>query len=559
MKELISTISKKEWKFVLWFSLAIIFITSLPYAYAYFNAPAGTFYNGLHSLSAGDVPVYYSYINQVRDGEFFIKNLLTSEPQDVGIFNVWWSLVGLFASAFKLSNILAFQLSRILMIPIFMVVAYVFLANFFVEEFKRKVALFFIIFSSGVGFYFAIPIHALNLPLLSDAVTGIEIYQWPIDLWITEAVIFSALFHTSHFIASITLTLLIFLLFIFSFKKNKFSYAIWAGLLSLFYFNFHPYYLPTIFGTVGFYLLLLMIQRGKFLWSQAGYLVTAFIISLPSVFYHIWLIGSSPVIAQRALQNITTISPLLFVLIGYGFLIPGFILGLYFLIKNKKFNNNYLFLLIWLGVNVVLIYSPFPFHSRYTQGIQLILAIFSVSGLFASYNFLKNKLSKSKFDFWLNNPTLIVMLFVLLFSPSIIFSVGRDFNLFSNQNQNITYMPNDFYKATNYLSKQPLGQVVLAGDISSKFIPSMSKQFVYAGHGHETLYHASKLARLLNFYEDNNNLESKKRFLANEKINYVLFGEYEKELGGFNPSSVDFLELVFDSTEVKLYKVVATE
>lgn len=553
MKELISTISRREWQFVAWLALAVILITTLPYLYGLAVAPAGTTYNGLHTLSPGDVPVYYSYINQAKNGQWLAKDLFTSEVQTLGVFNIWWSGVGVMAKVFNLSAPLAFQISRILLIPIFFIIAYLWLAYFFKEALKRQVALVFLAFSSGLGFYFAAPTNLLNL---SDN----GIYKWPIDLWITEAVTFNALFQTSHFIASITLTLIIFLFFLLAFDKNKLSYAIWAGALSLFYFNFHPYYLPVIFGVPILYLFILMLEEKKFLWNKAGYLILAWLISLPSIIYHVWLLMSSPVIAQRALQNVTTISPLIFVLIGYGWLWLGLALGLYFLIKNSKMQRKHLFLLLWLGLNIFLIYSPFPFHSRYTQGLHVILIIFTVIGLFSLFEYLKNKLTSKKFNFWINNPALMLVLFVMFFMTSIFYVIGRDVYLFNqSQNekvQNIFYLPNDFVAVSEYLSHQPQGRVILAADIPAKFIPSLSGQNVFVAHAHETLFYQSKIIYALMFYADNKNSNFKQKFLADNSIDYVLFSQYEKELGIFNPSSADFLQLAFDSPEVKLYQVV---
>jgi len=116
-------------------------------------------------------------------------------------------------------------------------------------------------------------------------------------------------------------------------------------------------------------------------------------------------------------------------------------------------------------------------------------------------------------------------------------------------------LPQDFKKAAEYLSIADPG-IVLAADIPSKFIPGYSGQSVYAAHAHETLFYRSKIVYVLMFYADNNNSDFKQQFLVDNNIKYVLFSEYEKKLGSFDPSSVDFLSLVVDSPEAKLYQVV---
>lgn len=552
MRELIKSISKKEWWFVVIMATVMIVLTGIPYLYGWLAAPPDTIYNGLHALSPGDIPIYYSYINQIKEGNILVKNLFTSEPQTIGTFNVWWFWLGAITKLLNLPIILTFQLSRIIMIPIFLLVAYIFISFFIDKKIKREICLIFLLFSAGVGFYFAGAIDQINIQYT-------PYYFWPIDLWLTEAIIFNVLYQSSHFIASITLTLLMFLLTILAFEKQKLSYAIVSGILGLFYFNFHPYYFPVIFGTLGLYLFVLMLQTKKILWRSAGYLITVLVISLPSIIYHFWLIQKSPVIAQRALQNVTHISPVIFVIIGYGFLWFGFLLGLFFLIKERKLNNRFIFLLIWLAVNLILIYSPFPFHSRYTQGLHFILVVFTVIGLFALRNYLKIKLPANIFNFWVNNPTLLVLLFFVLFSMASLYSLARDIYYFTykpGQAKIDLYLPNDVVGAIKWLSHQPRSKVILAADIPSKFIPGFSGQTVYLAHGHETLFYSSKFIYLVWFFEDNEYDRFKHQFLIKQGIDYIFYTDYEKGLGSFNPASKDYLKLVFDLPQAQIYQVV---
>ena len=535
-------------------AVVMIIITGVPYLFGYLSAPEGTEYNGLHALSPGDIPVYYSYINQVKEGDFFVKNLFTSEPQGSGTFNVWWFWVGLLAKVFNLSLVIVFQLSRLLMIPVFLAIAYLFISFFIIEKLKRKICLLFLLFSGGLGAYFAAGIDQLNIK------DGIR-YPWPIDLWLTEAVTFNTLYQTSHFIASIVFTFLIFLFILLAFEKNKSSYVIVSGLLALVYFNFHPYYVPVIYGVAGLYLFILILQARKILWHKIGYLMILVLLSLPSIIYHFVIIKQNPVIAQRAAQNITYISPVFFVIIGYGFLWLGLILGLVFLLKNKKFNNRFVFLLTWLVVNLALIYSPFPFHSRYTQGIHFILVVFTVIGLFGFYDYLKTKLKPKIFDFWVNNVTLWIILFIFLFGTTSAYMLVRDFYYFSQKPGNIKtslYLPKDFTTATQWLSVQQKPSLVLSSALTSSFIPAFSGQPVYVAHGHETLFFYSKIIHLAYLFQDNNEALDKIKhdFLLKENIDFILYSDYEKELGSFIPAQKNYLQLVFDSPQVQVYQVV---
>src|SRR3989338_4830610 len=550
MKALLKTITTSEWRFVCWLTLAVLALTGLPYLYGSWSAPAGTTYDGLHALAPGDVPVYYSYLYQIKAGEVLVKDLFTDEPQPLGTFNVWWFLVGTVARWLNLSPPLAFQLSRLLMIPVFTAVAYVFLSYIFSERAQRQLALVFLLFSSGLGVYAA---GLLKVASVTDA----ETYRWPIDLWITEAVTFNALYQTPHFIASLTLMLLIFLLTLLAWERHRVSYAVVGGLLALFYFNFHPYYWPVIFGVLGLYLAIKTWQAKKILWWQAGYLGLVFLISLPSIAYHVWLLSSSPVIGQRALQNVTAISPWPFVLIGYGLLWPGLIVGVFYAWKKQHMNHQLQFLLVWFVVAVALIYSPLPFHSRYTQGLHVVLVTFTVVGLSGIWDDCRLRLTPGRFDFWFRNPTLWLLLFLGFFGASNLYSVARDLYYFSAKPavvEPIFYLPNDAVVAMSWLGGQPAG-TVLAAEIPSKFLPGFSGHVVYAAHDDETLYFEAKQPLVFWFYADNKNDQAKQRFLLDRQISYVFYSAYERELGSFNPAGKDYLELVFDTPTAQIYRV----
>jgi hypothetical protein len=351
----------------------------------------------------------------------------------------------------------------------------------------------------------------------------------------------------------------IFLLMILAFEKSRFSYAIISGVLALVYFNFHPYYLPVIYGVLGLYLFWLIILARKILWVKVGYWLILVIVSLPSAFYHFWLIKNNPVIAQRALQNITLVSPFLFVLIGYGFLWLGLILALYFISQNKKWNNGLVFLLLWLLFSSFLIFSPLPFQSRYTQGLHLVLVIFTTLGLFEFYDYLKQKLSAKTFDFWVNNPALIFLLFLILFLPSNLYSVTRDLYLFLKQPLNVQdkiYLPQDVLAALTWFKDQGSGKVILAAEIPAKFLPGFSGQTAFLAHGHETLFFESKVEYFLWFIHDNKNDEAKKAFLKKQNIDYFFYSEYEKKMGQFDPATKDYLKLVFSLPQAEIYQVI---
>ncbi|MFH1187472.1 MAG: hypothetical protein V1688_01265, partial [bacterium] len=204
LKKICQSISKKEWKKIFWFSVAAIFITTMPFIYGYLRTPAGKVQSGIHALTPVDLNVYYSYLEQAKQGRTVFVDLFTSEAQTPLIFNIFWLAVGIVGKILKLNSIITFQLARIFLIPIFIITIYIFISYFFSDKTKRQTALIFILFSSGIG--------AILSPILEKFVyETYGYYHWPLDMWVPESSTFLTLFHMPHFIASLTLIILIFL------------------------------------------------------------------------------------------------------------------------------------------------------------------------------------------------------------------------------------------------------------------------------------------------------------------------------------------------------------
>ena len=203
-KEVIHSISAKERGLLVWLCIIVIVVTAGPYLFGYLRTPSGTTYTGIHALTPGDSNVYYSYLEQVKQGHYLFQDLYTSETQAYPYFQPFWFLVGTFAKIFSLPNWLAVQLSRLLLIPLFIFTAYLFIAYLFSDKIKRKLTIFLLLFSSGLG--------GLLAPILESGkyIAG-GYYHWPMDLWVPESISFLSLYHLPHILASSTLFLLVFL------------------------------------------------------------------------------------------------------------------------------------------------------------------------------------------------------------------------------------------------------------------------------------------------------------------------------------------------------------
>ncbi len=553
MKKLWQSISISEWKMVVALTVILIVVTTLPFVIGFLHTPADTSFNGLHALSYGDGPVYYSYIRQISSGENVIKDNFTSEPQYIGTFNAWWWMVGVFNRAIGDHVIIVFQLARILMIPIFAASMYLFVSYCMPLPRQRLYALVFIFFSAGVGLYAA--------PIVDQwHIADIIPYHWPIDLWIAEAITFNAVFHSSHFIASITCMILIFLLFLISNETKKIAPVLIAGAIALFFFNFHPYYAPVVALVIGGYTATISLIERRIAWRSlwSGALIGG--IGLPSILYHVWLIMHEPVIGIRAAQNITLNSPWPYVIIGFGFLLPGAILGIWMIARRKIWNPGLILITIWGAVNGILMFAPTPFQSRYTQGTHIVLSILSVYGLYWLYEMAMQKLPRRVAIFWVQNPILWGVMFVILYMPSTLYSLTRDVYYFwavPRSIQGFFYVPHDLTDAGVWLNKNSdtATPVVLGSELGSRFLSLNTGAKFYLAHGHETIEYKQKLSRVQNIFRGEVDKKDLLQWLQKNNITYILLSENEKKWGA-SPEYFDRVLLVaYRNDTVTLYRV----
>lgn len=542
LSQIINSISKKEWHFVAFLSLILILITTAPIIYGWLITPEGHVFTAQHFVSADDWFVYYSFINQGKTGKLLFNDLFSSIPHQP-VFRPDWLLVGLIGWLFNLSAPVAFHLSRIFLIPIFFVVAYLFIAYFFSDQLKRKLVLIFLSFSSGLGAY-------LIFQLIKYPQNYVGYFRWPMDLWVPDINTFYTLFTSPHFIAATILLFLIFFLTNLFTETSNYTYAVVSGLSGLLLFWIHPFQILKVFAILGCFFLILMIREKKIIWPLVWYGLIFLLFSLPAIFYYAWLSIFDELTIQRALQNINPSVPLHLALISFGGLLLGAILAIYFLAKEKKLaENKYLFLVVWLVVQLVLLYVPISYQRRLGLGVHFPLVI--LTAWFGFYFFqLKPNLVKKRI-------TLIIVLGLLVFLPSTLFVLASDIMVFS-QGRELSYLDSDAYNAFLWLKENtPADSVIFSEVKTGNVLPPYALRTSYVGHAVETPDYITKKKEPAWFFSQNRLEEIEKNFLNQRNINYLYYGKLEKAIGDYSPEGKPYLKEVYSSPTVKVYQVLS--
>ncbi len=547
LKELLKTIDKKEWRFVFLIAAAVVIITALPYLYGYFSAPPNLYYLGTQSFNPADVPNYYSWIEQIKQGNFLLKGLMTSENQVALLFNPFFLVMGLTAKIFNLSSPLVFQLFRTMLIPVGLVVSYTFISYFFNEKFKRKTCLVLLAFSSGLG--------ALASELLNKISTDPSLfwYYWPMDLWVTESNTFLTFYHNPLHLLALIFIISIFLFLLLAFDNNKIKYSLTAGFLALTLFLFHPYHPPTIYAVTAVYLLLIFIKEKKIKWDMVKHYAILVAVSLPSVLYHLILLRYDW-IRSNAWKQWFGYTPALWVTaISFGLPLLFALIGILTIKRNKEADRKFFFVVAWFITSFFLIYFWFlNWPRKLTHGLHVPIIILATVGLFAVYDYLKQKNIIRKLN--LSGAALILPAIVLL-GFSNFYAVARDFKFYHEKNS-LFYISQEEKEAMDWIKENTTkDSSILASNFMGNLIAGFSGRAVFSGHAAETAKFAEKMDDLNWFFGNNLDDERKKEFLKKYNLDYVFCSNLEKQMGNFKPEEKKYLETVYQNSQVVIYKV----
>lgn len=523
--------------------LVVILLTTLPYVYGWLRTPPGFVFTGSHSLAPGDLPVYQSYIEQVRQGATMFKDLFTAELHSPFIFSPPWLGVGWLSRGLNLSPIVAFHLSRIALIPVFFLVLDWWLKRFFSEWTKRRLAILLITFGAGLGVLMA------PAALARVAPAG-DLTFWPMDLYVSEAFTFLTLYQSPHFIAATILILLVLEWFWQGVESGQWVKFIWSGLAGLTLMSFHPFHLPTLAVVILFYAVLALFWHQKLFARTILGAGIVLMIASPMIIYQALLIVWNPIAAGRAAQNINPTPAWWVVLISYGWLIPLAIVG-----ATRRLcppDRRWLFLLVWLVGQLAVFVTPAPFNRRLTQAWQLPLAVFATVGLLAMADWLKRRYRFAFHWSWAG------WLFIILFSLSPLVVVSND----------VYYWSSDKYPSLSYYLEKPYAQiaawlkdnastdsVILTGTRRSLFIAGLSGRTVVYGHGIETLYNNEKRQAIVSAFRDASDGRAARALIDKWGVDYIVWGGPDTAWAKIDPASLKGLALVFEQAPLKVYAV----
>jgi len=544
--------NKKPPFFTFFLSFIVIVITSLPYLYGFLVTPPNSVFIGNGLFNPHDNHVYYSYIEQVKAGRYFLKDVFTAEQQ-TPFLNIFWLALGLMAKIFALSPISTFHLARILLIPLLFYALFKFADWYFASDLQkeRKIKLALILFSVNTGFGGFLAIF-YNRNLL------------PLEAWWPEAFVSLSSYASPHFIASwILLIASIFFLFR-SINNDGVKNANWnviaAGLSGLILTQFHTFYLALLIPLSIAIFFYFASEKSKNLKDIFLKITIYNLFFLPIIIYYFFLLKDTVMKERLFNAAMLTTNNLFIVFFAFGFVSILAFSNIIWLFFKKEQTIKQTMIIIWTIIAPLLLFAPIPFQKRLIEGWQFPLILLAVGPIIRIADIIKQKTS-------LGNSYNRTLFFLFFITPALTiffsaFAVYHSDDVFIRQ----VYLPKNLHHALTWLkTKGNYDEVVLGHLLTSISAAFLADKTIYAGHKFETINIKQKLALLEKFFAtETTKMETTKKeqlnktafimdFLTQNRIKYIVWGPYEKNIN-FQPQTKNYFKEIYNQDGVVIYE-----
>jgi hypothetical protein len=522
---------------------AVTALAALRVVWGALRAPDDRWFAALPTLSALDVQVYASYLEQVRQGHFLFRDLFTGEDGPRLVFNWFWLLVGLAGRALSPDHRVTFHAARIALVPVLFWTLRRVTARFEPDAGRARWAGGLQWLAAGLGAW-ASPLMGAPGRVPPGGL------HWPMDLCVPELhPLLSALF-SPHFLASWILLLWVHALGFQAITTGSGRAAGGAAVLFLLLAQFHPYYaLPVAVVLGGFAAIEAARTRRLRPLGLAGAIGLG---AAPALAWLAWLWRHDPITAAAAQRNVT-LSPAPW-LTAVSFGLPGAaaVLGLARALVRPT--RERLFLALWLIAGLALLYAPTPWQRRFVEGLAVPVSLLAVDAAVALGTPVARALGLGVLRPW--RAWLIPLPWALVLAPSLLWVLRQELSpaRLTAPGNWWDYPRRDVALAARRLRELPEEAVVLAAIETGGLIPGLSGRRTFVGHWAETVRSEEKIEELYRFFSAGAAGEERLAFLRRRGITHLFLGPAERRLGPFDPATLPGARVLWEHGAVRLVR-----
>jgi len=537
-----------EIKFLCAVGIGLLAITSVPYLYGYLTAPADQWFSGV-IYNVHDTAQYFSWMRESGHA-LFIENKLTAEPNRPIYLNLHWWIPGRLAAILGLSLPQAYQVFRLVALPLSVVAIYAFCAALFTDHARRRFAFLLCIFTSGLGWIWVV----------EKQFTGT--LDFPLDVYTTPGNSFYVTMVSPPQALATTLTLFVLLLAFLGLRRKQWRFSLGAGLLALFLGMGHVYDLVTVWAVLGGFGLLLTLRDG-WSWHTFCHLAVVVLISVPSALYWGWVASDANPMWKQALAQydklgVFTPDPAhLLILLGLTFIIA--LTTFDGIVPLCRQTDRQLFVKGWFGVTLLLIYLPFRFRIMLLTGYQLPIAVLATWGLFDHViPWVQERLESGRWRWLLSQERLyrwVPALFLLAVLPTNLYLLAwRVVDL--SRHDYPYYLYRDDVEALHWMEENTdSDDVVLSSFTIGHYIPGLAGNRAFLANAVMTMDSDRKQEMVEAFFNPATSDAEREAWLRQYGVRYVFYGPAERKIGTYDPAQSPLFAEAFSSGDVYIYAV----
>jgi hypothetical protein len=529
-------------------ALAVVGLSLVPYVLGWaVQTPELVFGGFIFDLD--DANSYLAVMQLGIRGEWRFISLYTPESQHGIWMHTFYILLGHVVRLTGVPLLIAYHGARVLCGFLLLMIVYKFARLFLRRRTECWTALCLVMLSSGIGWF--------TEALWPTKPGGIS----PIDFWFLDAYTFLGIFTFPHFTLTWTAMLVAFGAALIYSVDPRPSYLIVGGGAAFVATAVHPTSAVVMGGVMAVYGVVVWLIRRCFPlhWAIGGG-----VILLGAGVMGVYLLLASradPVLSWYA-QGIMQSPPPGYFVMGYGLLGPLALAGSVDLIRRR--DERGIFLVSWVVVAFSLAYVPLHLQRRFVEGVHIPICVLASVGLHRCVLFalarsrLAHTIARLGYArrrvVWLVRSFLIVATW--LSNIYLVCSAGLAVG---------AHVPTLFYSAEQKAAFDWLREdlapddTVLASYRTGNLIPAWTGQRVFLGHWSESVDWPERERQLAKFFGLGTEDAWRLAFLRQHTITYIFYGPAERALGGFDPTSVPWLELAFQSGDVAVYRVILQE
>ncbi|MBN8618558.1 MAG: hypothetical protein J0L63_06615 [Anaerolineae bacterium] len=534
----------KRFPRALWvYALVFALLTSLPYLVGQLSAPAGWQYTGAASIPTGlqfDFASHMAKMWQGSRGQWDYQLLFTHESHPgLPLVQGFYVALGAVARLTPFTLPLVFHIARFLLTIGVVLSIWSLAGRFFQKSSERWLTVIIGTLFSGWSWL---------LLIISPHLTA---QVGPIEFWLIDAFNGLGILYMPHFAAAIILQIVVVIAYDDwvrqGGRKNLSLLTIALALESI----LQPYVILLLLPLLVLLTAYHIFSAHRLSWQRALWLIIPFAVHALLVLYQFLVLNSDPIWANFTAQNQTHSPDPAYYLFGYlPFVIPIVFGARRFMLEDA--DDQWWIPVLWIALVAMLIFAPFPTQRRYLLGVQTPLA------LLAAYGWSRSVISRLPQSARLLGSVLYCTLATVAFLAMIIFNTAK----LSQPQQN----PELFVQPDEAAGYDWLRQVITPQDLilttfdedgtgsGHRLVAALGVR-VFLGHWIETADFKQKQALVRQFYTSSTGDEWRQSFLKQTGVTYIWYDESARQQGTWNPQESSYLQPVFTSLRVSIYKV----